>query len=85
MKKKKKFRKGDIVKCVEISICGTSSNRLLTIGKLYTVTHVDKSLFIQIVADGDMHSFYSSRFVSDLKCVRSEKLKSIGLLSYGKV
>lgn len=78
---KKKFRKGDIVKCID----DDRKNRLLTIGKLYTVINGDISLFsgghfIYLIADdGCRHSFYTTRFELDIKYVRREKLKRIGL------
>lgn len=77
-----KFNVGDRVKCINDKMLLTSSD--LTIGKVYVVKYVrlakDGSEVISVITDKEeIHSFYSSRFVLDMKYIRSEKLKRIGL------
>ena len=80
-----KFKKGDYIRCIDNSL----NNNILTIGKLYVVSEYVSFSFsrrdvffdmISVMCDDNIkHNFYCDRFELDVKEMRKEKLKRIGL------
>lgn len=79
-----KFKEGDRIRCINSdAFC-----IVLTKGKVYTVIRMSKRIryneeleYVRLVADdGMVHHFYAERFELELKYMRVEKLKKIGLL-----
>lgn len=76
MNQRKKFKKGNIVKCV--NIMGSDESRILTFNRSYVVLKVDEDGDLYIITDdGYENVCYADSFVLDVVGNRNNTISNI--------